>query len=360
MNTIVVAKNQSPRPHIVSEVCSIVKENFYDKKKLVDWDKKCSFYRKKADAASNHQQVLDLIAEMLGTMDVSHLRVLEPDVFHFDVYCEMNNIKAPSFGFDLFEHEGKIKVRDVLDGSAAYDAGIARGDVLVKINGEPTKSSRLLRPAGTGAGYHIFPEGPVKLFFVRDGNVMEKTVYPKNWNHIDAIERSAHLENFGDDQFGYVHLWHMSNKIVLEILDSLLKGGFRDASGLVLDLRGFGGNIEYPAIVTNMIMSWGKPVVAVTDGNTRSSKEMLAYLLRKNKAAVIVGERTLGAVLGSHFFPLSDGSQIIVPTISCASMTDGVSLEKNGVRPDVYVKDVLGVRDPILEGSARVLRSMTR
>ena len=181
---------------------------------------------------------------------------------------------------------------------------------------------------------------------------------PKTWNHIDAISRSAHLEHLEGMTVGYVHLWHMSNEVVLSILKDLLFHGFKDANGLILDLRGFGGNVDFPDIVAEMMRQWKKPAVAVIDEQTRSSKEMLAYMLRRDKTAILVGERTKGAVLGAIFFPLSDGSQILVPTMDCASITGGVSLEKNGVKPDVPVKDVLGIKDPILEASAKVLRSM--
>ena len=164
---LITAKRQSPRRHILREVCAIVKDNFYNPRKLIGWESKCKRYETKAASASTHQDVLDLIDELLKGVGVSHLRVLEPDVYRLDVVSEMDDLKRPSFGVDLSEKKGRIFVSDVLDGSAAYDVGIIRGDIILKVNGEDPKKSRLLRPSGTGSGFHIYPEGATKLLISR-------------------------------------------------------------------------------------------------------------------------------------------------------------------------------------------------
>ena len=355
---LIIPKLESSRPKMVAEVCRVVRENFYAPQKLIDWESTCNQYIRQASFARTQQDIIDIIQEMLGTLDVSHLRLIEPDVYDTDIFPEFKNVKRNSFGFDLFETNGSIYVRDVIDGSAAHDAGVVRGDIILKIDGARPNGHRLLRPSGTGDGFHIYPEGPVKLTLRRGRRTLERTLTPKKWNHIDATARSAHLEPYGDIIIAYIHLWHMCNEKILQILESLIKDVSSQANGLLLDLRGFGGNIEFPKKVMGILSQWNKPIVAIVDSETRSSKEMLAYMLKRDRKAVVVGERTKGVVLGSHFLPISDGYQVLIPTIDCASFTDGVSLEKNGVKPDVKVQDKLGVRDPILEGSAKVLREL--
>ena len=360
MGSILNQSNTPPRPHILREAWGVVDKRFYDRDKLRSWKRIGHRYMKKALAARNHGEVIDVIQAMLGELGVSHLRLIEPDVFERDIVAEISDIKFPSFGMTLKKEGNAVVVSDVVDGGSAYEHQIIRGDKVTGIDGAPPLLSPLLRPSGSGAGSHIAAVSSPTIEILRGNKRIAIRITPKNWNYIDATQASINTEMYDGLVIGYIHLWHMSNAKILQILKRALFETFKDAQGLILDLRGFGGNIQYPKRVKEMIREWRRPVVAIIDSQTRSSKEILAYLLRKHKLAVLVGERTKGAVLGGDFVKLSDGSQVIVPVLSCEHLTDGISLEKNGIKPDVHVKDKLGARDPILEAAAKVLRGMIK
>jgi carboxyl-terminal processing protease len=82
----------------------------------------------------------------------------------------------------------------------------------------------------------------------------------------------------------------------------------------------------------------------------RSGKEVVARALQRHRRAVLVGERTAGAVLGGQPFLLSDGSLLFLAVQGV--LVDGETLEGIGVAPDVAVAADLPYaegRDPQLE-----------
>jgi carboxyl-terminal processing protease len=82
---------------------------------------------------------------------------------------------------------------------------------------------------------------------------------------------------------------------------------------------------------------------------------MVSHALQKHRRAVIVGERSAGAVLAGQILPLSDGSLLYLAVQDI--LVDGERLEGAGVTPDVLVPPELPYaesRDPQLERALAV------
>lgn len=75
----------------------------------------------------------------------------------------------------------------------------------------------------------------------------------------------------------------------------------------------------------------------LTNGGTGSTCEPMVYALKKNKRAVIIGEKTRGAMLAACPFVLSGKYSLMLP-IADFYTTDGARLDKVGVTPDIAVK----------------------
>jgi hypothetical protein len=75
-------------------------------------------------------------------------------------------------------------------------------------------------------------------------------------------------------------------------------------------------------------------IYLMIDGRTASASEPLAHLLKVNRRATLVGERTAGAMLLALPQPLSDGFVVTVPRADYYT-ADGTRLEGRGVEPDV-------------------------
>lgn len=99
-------------------------------------------------------------------------------------------------------------------------------------------------------------------------------------------------------------------------------------------------------------------VAVLVDGQSRSAAELTPAALQEARRALVVGERTAGAVLISQEARLPDGGRL---TLSRADFitSGGVRLEKNGVQPDLVAprtaEDRRTGRDPALEAAMAAL-----
>lgn len=78
-------------------------------------------------------------------------------------------------------------------------------------------------------------------------------------------------------------------------------------------------------------------IYVLTNGNTGSTCEPIVYALKSRKKAIIVGERTAGAMLSASAFVASGKYMLWVP-VGDFYTHDGVRLDKVGVTPDIETK----------------------
>ncbi len=100
------------------------------------------------------------------------------------------------------------------------------------------------------------------------------------------------------------------------------------------------------------------PVAVLVDSNSRSAAELTPAALQEAGRAVVVGERTAGAVLISQETRLPDGGRLILSRADFIT-SGGVRLEKRGVTPDreaaVSREDRRAGRDPALQAAISAL-----
>lgn len=78
-------------------------------------------------------------------------------------------------------------------------------------------------------------------------------------------------------------------------------------------------------------------VFVLTDNVTASTCEPIVYGLKQYNRAIVVGEKTAGAMLNGEQFSLLDGYKILIPTADFYT-ADGQRLDKVGVEPNIKVK----------------------
>lgn len=88
-------------------------------------------------------------------------------------------------------------------------------------------------------------------------------------------------------------------------------------------------------------------VYILTNKNTASTCEPLVYGLKQNNRAVIVGERTAGAMLNGEKFELSGKFNLWLPTADYYTI-DGNKIDKIGVEPNIAIKPELAL-EKVLE-----------
>jgi carboxyl-terminal processing protease len=143
---------------------------------------------------------------------------------------------------------------------------------------------------------------------------------------------------------------------------------------MILDIRdGFGGRPEgygdpffrpeanldwvYGAGGANMkeLFGYGRPLVVLINGGSRSAKEVFSAIIKKSKRAKLVGQTTAGNVLGTFPMRVADWAYLEIPMVDVK--IDGKRLEGSGVEPDIRVEpefDATGT-DRVLEEGLKLL-----
>ncbi|MCI0340199.1 MAG: S41 family peptidase [Planctomycetales bacterium] len=373
------AQDARPRaaagPALFEQVLRTVRRGLFDKSfNGVDLDALAARYRDEAAAAPTARGEREVIRRMLGEIGVSHLSLIEPEVYRGHFLPEMQNERTPQLGLEIARLEEGFFVAGLWEGGAAEKAGVLRGDRIVSVDGLPAGRHPRMLPAGsdpalpTPPGYYLVPpeEGEVSLVLERrPGERLEVWVRPEPGNMVEASLRSVRVIPVAGARVGIMHFWHFLRGEVAKAFEEALAGPFATCDALVLDLRGRGGSV----VVLNRILRavekvratapWGERCAALIDEGSRSAKEIFAWHWRTRAIGPLVGRRTEGAVIAGTFLPMKDGSALLLAVQHVPGYSDGVRLEGVGVAPHFEVPGELPYaagRDEILEAALKILR----
>ncbi|MBI3723051.1 hypothetical protein HY251_03715 [bacterium] len=359
----------------------IVRDDFYDRNhRGVDWEGARRRYLPRAKAARTRRELHEVVLAMLGELKSSHTALAEPDVYRDLIDGECKGSLTPTFGVELARTGEGYFVSETPGGSPAAEAGILRGDRLLRV--DDFSPDEVVRPCpwdvGLGGRRSYFVSAAsgksVVLAFQRKRTCSRPgwdsysvTLSPRPWNLVLAMRASACSKEVAPGmELGYVRLHHvLTDDVPLVLQEILASPPISEASGVVLDIRGHGG---LPSAIDGVLelfdrnarggALWGRPAALVVDSETRSAKEILAWRWRNERRGPIVGTRTRGAVLGSRYVPLHDGSFMQLAWLDVRVLSGGARLEGKGVVPDFVVPDDLPYaegQDPLIEKANAVL-----
>jgi carboxyl-terminal processing protease len=358
---------------VLAEVWEIVRERFHDPElNGVDWPAALARARAALGGERSPAALSTATNGMLSELATSHTAFFTREDPAYYVFVELfwealdparrerffpdGPPRLPGIGI-LTEPPASARaasaslVRGVLEGSPAAAAGIARGDRMLTVEGEPFQPVKSFRG-------RIGRPTRMRVQQAGDPSDRELTLVPEALSpralFLRALRTSAHIVERNGARLAYAHLWSYAGEELQEMLrELLLTGPLSDADGLVLDLRGgFGGaNPEYLNLFRRDLpeltlmdrdgtankapASWTKPVVLLVDEGTTSGKEVFAHGFRREQRGQIVGTRTAGAVMGGSAFLMHDGSLLYLAVLDV--LVDGERLEGRGVEPDVVV-----------------------
>ncbi|MFG2023051.1 S41 family peptidase [Streptomyces sp. NPDC048825] len=268
----------------------------------------------------------------------------------------------------LREHDGRIAVARVRDGSPAEAAGIRKGDRLrsvdgKRVDGRPvTEVVALLRGDATGAAAGT----AVSLGLERGKRAWTETVRRARLSTESVTVR----ELGGDVTVIKVAAFTKGSGELVRAAVAGTPAGAR----IVLDLRGNSGGLVTEAVTAASAFLDGglvatydvrgdqralhaepggdtsRPLVALVDGGTMSAAELLTGALQDRGRAVVVGSRTFGK--GSVQMPsrLPDGS-VAELTVGHYRTPSGRSVDGSGLSPDLEVEEgVLERAETVLSG----------
>jgi len=359
---------------LFENVAAVLGKKYYDERfRKEELPGLVSQYREKAARATTLREQREVVHELLSHIPASHLGLLSNQTFRYVVY-DLQGRPYPTFGFQLMDIKGKFYTFGVLEGGPGLRAGLLPWDRVVSVDGVPVDQVPRLEWRSDDAylqddrdpPVHYLKAGPGETIRVKierqRGKFMELSIASEDYSAFAAARASAHVYTSGGRSFGYLHFWYIHMTGVPELLKEKLEGEFSSCDGLIIDLRGRGGNgLAIPKIVDILRDESSRrhrPIIALVDRLSRSAKDVLAYELKKNGIAKLVGEQTAGAVIPATFADVGYESMLMFPSFKLPRYTD--LLEFKPVEPDLFVErsgPFSAGRDSILEaGLAEALK----
>ncbi|MFC1974198.1 S41 family peptidase [Chloroflexota bacterium] len=273
--------------------------------------------------------------------------------------------------------DGQFMVVSPITGAPAERAGIISGDVILEINGEPTKDMN-------------YTDAVLKIRGELGTQVVLRVVHPGEEAPVDIvitreeIKTSSVSAEMLPDNIALINITHFSTQTASDLVYELEGIFTNEVTGIILDLRNNpGGALDAAVSVTSQFLKSGlvlfsiygdgeketwevkdggialdMPLVVMVNGDSASSSEVVAGALQDHKRAELVGTRTLGKGSVNHIRELSDGSAIYI-TIARWYTPNGRLIEGLGLTPDYVVEltaeDIENGDDPQLERAIEVI-----
>ena len=361
------------KPAIFDNVSAILRERYYDKKfREVQLPALIERYRPAAGSPS------DLKARRLAAENSSPMFPPRTSA------CFRKRLPLPrrgtgrqpqpTFGFQAVRIKDEYFTAFVLEGGPAAASDILPWERVVSVDGLPISKSPRLDWAQKDAFLAIDRNPPIHSILCQAEDeitvVLERTrgaqrsvkLRAQPYSALQAARESARLIEIDGRHLGYVHFWFIHSTGVTELLQELFAGEFSKADGLLLDLRGRGGNGVVVPDMLQIVSDWKKPIVALTDRQSRSAKDALAYEFKQRRLALLVGEQTAGAVIPASFAPVGNKTMLMFPSFTLGEYTAKLEL-KGGVAPDVFVERAgpySAGHDPIFERGRQELAQLLK
>ena len=318
--------------------------------------------------ARTESEGLGILHRELGLLGTSHTAIVPAWTYQHLMASESDGEGGHATGA-LFERRGDAWfVLDVLDGSPAARAGLLSGDGIASVQAVAATESPRWILAGFEASRGILTlrveeRESLSLGVVRHAGEAPRTItlaIDRRTSGLGATAASQRTIERGGRRLLYVHLWNLLSPQVVDIVSVALRDTAAPWDGLVLDLRGRGGQVAVLERMAKLLESRAQPTVLLQDRYTRSAKEILAQRLRDRAEVLVVGERTAGAVLPGSYHHLSNDHMVMLPQDprDIVRMSREVVLEGRGVEPEIVVERAGAYSagaDPILEAGVEVL-----
>jgi carboxyl-terminal processing protease len=296
------------------------------------------------------------IKGMLSNLD-PHSAYLGPEDF-----AELQESTSGEFGglgIEVGLEDGFVKVVSPIDDTPASKAGIQPGDLIVKINGEPTKGLSMMEAVDKMRGK---AGEKINLTLVRDGGDPFDVQLTRAVIKVKSV-KSQTLE----PGYGYLRITQFQVNSGDEVGKALAKlkkdNGGKKLRGLVLDLRNNPGGVLQAAVevsdhfltkglivytkgrIANSELrfsadpadaSEGVPLVVLINGGSASASEIVAGALQDQKRGILMGTNSFGKGSVQTVLPLSNDRALKITT-ALYYTPNGRSIQAQGIVPDIEV-----------------------
>lgn len=301
------------------------------------------------------------LAESLGDPYTTFMGPQETKEFNESLKGSFSGI-----GAEVGIKDNLLTIISPLKDSPAEKAGLLPGDKIIKIQGEIAANysineaiSKIRGEQGTEVELEIYRDGSpeTKIIKVLRDIIVVPTISTSTKNDVSIIT----IHNFGD-------------KVTKEFQKALINFKNSGRNKLIIDLRSNpGGYLESAVDMASYFLPQGKTIVTedlpkkgqkqihtsygynllvqnrpkvviLLDAGSASASEIFAGALKDHNAAKIVGTKSYGKGSVQELIPMSQNTSLKV-TIAKWLTPNGLTIEKNGINPDVEVKFVYDEKD---------------
>nr|MBO2509426.1 peptidase S41 [Gammaproteobacteria bacterium] len=296
------------------------------------------------------------IKGMLGNLD-PHSAYLAPE--DFQELQESTSGEFGGLGIEVGMEDGFVKVISPIDDTPASKAGIQPGDLIIKLDGQPTKGMSMMDAVDKMRGK---PGSKILLTIVRDGGKPFDLELSRAVIKVKSV-KSQMLE----PGYGYLRITQFQVNTGEEVGKALARlkkdNGGQKLRGLVLDLRNNPGGVLQAAVevadhfLTSGLIVYTKgrianselrfsatpadasekvPLVVLINGGSASASEIVAGALQDHKRGVLMGTDSFGKGSVQTVLPLSNDRALKLTT-ALYYTPNGRSIQAQGIVPDIEV-----------------------
>jgi carboxyl-terminal processing protease len=276
-------------------------------------------------------------------------------------------------GIQLLQRGSHAVIVSVFEPSPAKRAGLARGDVIIGVDGR----SMVGKPLGTVSDAIRGPEGTPVTVTVRTptgATVSARMVRAEL--HLQLVQTS--MVSVHGRKIGVIRLLEFDEGAAAAVRSAVAALTARGAQGLVLDLRGNPGGLVNEAVgVVGAFVPKGSPVVTtvglhdprqtlktttkpvtslpmvvLVDRYSASASEIVSGALRDDRGVPLVGQKTFGKAVVQRTVTLPNGGALHY-TIARYLTPSGFDLNHKGLTPTIVVATTpTATADPALVRAA--------
>src|SRR5258706_7576171 len=390
------------RKEVFEKIWKDIYNHYYDPSyNGVDWKEVRQRYAPLVEATKSDQEFYALMSQMTSELHDAHTRFNSPEQWK-----NFRRQQGVTVGFSVDDVDGKTVVTNVIPGTDAAHAGVEQGMVVLRVNDTPVaervaeiEKKRLPSSSERATRWFIYnrvfagpADTPVKVALQRaDGSVFEVSVRRQIYSA--APEVTTHVLPSGNV---YIRFDGFQRPITKEFRQALQK--FRDAPGLIVDLRRNGGGdlavllpiagyffgrktlFAKDSTRTGKPLSsyvglfklplqlyvgrpgeqiYSGPVVILVDAHSASSSEVFAAGMQDTLRAKVIGSQSCGAVVGIAKPRLMKGGGVLEMSDVLWFSPKGRKLEGTGIIPDQLVTptmfDLQRGRDAVLAAADKSL-----
>jgi carboxyl-terminal processing protease len=390
------------RKEVFEKVWKEIHDHYYDASyNGVDWNEVHRRYAPLVDSATRDHEFYALMSQMTSELHDAHTRFSSPEQWK-----NFRRQQGVTVGFTVDELDGKTVVTSVVPGTEAAHAGIEPGMIILRVDGTAVteriaeiQKRRLPSSSERATRWFIYnrmlagpADGSVKVELQRaDGSVIEVNVRRQVYS--EAPEVITHVLPSGNV---YIRFDGFQHPITKEFREALQR--FRDAPGLIVDLRRNGGG-DLGVLLPIAGYFFGKktlfakdstrtgkplssyvglfklplqlyvgrageqiysgPVVILVDSHSASSSEVFAAGMQDTMRAKVIGSQSCGCVLGIAKPRVMKGGGVLEMSEVLWFSPKGRKLEGTGIIPDLLVAptmfDLQRGRDAVLAAADKSL-----